>query len=284
MSLRFCSLASSSSGNCYLVEDADGTRILVDAGVPLRRMETHLRELGVAPESLQGIFLTHAHRDHVASYLIKQPFATRYGISTYASTGTWKEMIKQGCGNIDHSRCHRLEAGQEVLVGGLRVKALAKQHDAAGALCYEIASEDERLAVVTDLGAVTDELLSALRGCHYFVFEANHDEDMEKRSDRPWSLKRRVLGSYGHLSNDQAAAALASIAHDAYGVWLAHLSEECNLPELACKVVRQGLSKAGIEIDVCSLPAYERTPFFGGKPKCEKLQPVTLWEVAEANW
>ncbi|NLY53053.1 MAG: MBL fold metallo-hydrolase [Firmicutes bacterium] len=280
MSLQFCSFASSSAGNCYFIQSSGGTSILVDAGVPLRRLERNLRSIGVDPRQLQGIFLTHAHRDHVASYLIKKPFATRYDVPTYASTGTWRELLARGCGELNHDLCHRLEPGQSVQVGGLRVYAHAKSHDAAGAVCFEIKGRKERLAVVTDLGCLADSLLTALQGCTYYIFEANHDVIMEQQSARPWVLKQRVLSAHGHLSNEQAAAALAILAADAKGIWLAHISEECNCPDLACRVVEAALQHAGLRVPVMTLPARDPSPIYGNKDQGQVV-PLQLWDLAD---
>ncbi len=274
MSLRFCSFASSSAGNCYFIQSSDGTSILIDAGVPLRRLESNLREVGINPRQIGGIFLTHAHRDHVASYLIKKPFATRYGLRTYASTGTWRELLRCGCGELDHGACHRLEPSQSVQIGDLTITAHAKQHDAAGAVCFTVAGQRERLALVTDLGTYTDQLLADLQGCDYYIFEANHDVEMEEGSARPWSLKQRVLGPHGHLSNEQAAQALMRLAGAAKGVWLAHLSEECNRPQLACAVIRSSLRQAGLSVPVYYLPAREPSPLYGHGCGYEQLSLV----------
>lgn len=278
MSLRFCSFSSSSSGNCYFIQSTGGTSVLIDAGVPLRRLERNLDSIGVNPRDLGGIFLTHAHHDHVASYLIKKPFATRHGLHTYASTGTWRELLQRGCGELDHDNCHRLESSQTVHIGDITITAYAKQHDAAGAVCFEIASGEERLAVVTDLGCYTQELLVALRGCHYYIFEANHDVQMEERSARPWSLKQRVLGPHGHLSNEQAALALVQMAGQARGVWLAHLSEECNCPDLACRIISDSLLQAGLEVPVFNLPSRSPSPFYGNMTP--KEEPLAFWALA----
>ncbi len=278
MSLRFCSLGSSSAGNCYYIESDGGTRILVDAGIPLRRLEHKLQQLDVDPASIQGVFLTHAHRDHVASYLIKHPFATRYGLHSYASTPTWHALLAGGCGHLEHDCCHRLEAGDATTVGDLTVSALAKPHDAAGAVCYRISAAQVSMAVVTDLGYLPPELIKALRGCQYYVFEANHDEVLEKQSERPWSLKQRVLGDYGHLSNDQAAEGLAQLASEAKGIYLAHLSEECNLPDLATLVVRERLRREGLDVTVVHLPARGISSFYG-----EPRRPMQLALVGEED-
>lgn len=271
MSLRFCSFASSSSGNCYFIQSSSGASVLIDAGVPLRRLERDLQNIGIHPRSLGGVFLTHAHHDHVASYLIKKPFATRYGLHTYASTGTWRELLRRGCGELDHDACHRLEPDQSVQIADLTVTAYAKQHDAAGAVCFEVANSEERLAVVTDLGCYSEELLSSLQGCHYYIFEANHDVEMEERSSRPWSLKQRVLGPLGHLSNEQAAQALTRLAGQAKGIWLAHLSEECNCPQLACRVISSSLQQAGLQVPVQPLPGRSRSPVYGANSSLKQL-------------
>lgn len=236
---------------------------MVDAGLTLRRLEQRLVVIGAPPQSLHGVFITHAHRDHVASYLIKRPFATRHELHSYASTPTWHELLAAGCGALRPEDCHRFEAGETLSIGDLRVTALAKPHDAAGALCYRIAAGDAQIAIVTDLGCMPAELLDSLRGCQYYIFEANHDEMMERQSGRPWSLKQRVLGKYGHLSNEQAAQALAELAGEARGIWLAHLSEECNFPDLATRVVAERLRQVGISAPVHHLPAREVSQVFG---------------------
>jgi len=241
--MRVVSLASSSVyGNAYVV-GSGSTNVLVDCGVPIRKLERALMEIDILPATLAGIFLSHEHGDHVRSLQLKNPFAQKYNIPMYSSGYFWEAMSRTA--ELSASLCHTLEGGHSLQVGDLTVAAFKKSHDAVAPLGFRLTDSDGvSAAVVTDLGEMTSEVLGGSRDCEYLVFESNHDRTMELASGRPWALIRRVMGKYGHLSNDEAGEALASLVTEkTRGIMLAHLSLDCNSPRVALASVTPWLRK-----------------------------------------
>lgn len=259
--LRFCSLCSSSRyGNAYVVATGH-TTILVDYGVPLGRMERLLDRVGLKPGGIDAIFITHEHSDHSAGLNLKHPLHDRYGIDLLFSTaGTWRRL-----GIRPHPPFCCLTPNRVVRVGDLAVVGLNKPHDAAEPLAFKISDGTESLGLVTDLGTVDQDMIDALENSAYLIMESNHDEDMERRSRRPASLIRRVLGDRGHLSNDQAGMALRQmIGPDTKAVLLAHLSLECNTPDLAVDTVAAHIGDLGYAGELLASPADSPSPWLGG--------------------
>ncbi len=240
--LRFCSLASSSRhGSSYVVQAA-GTTVLVDCGVRLRRTERCLRYLGIRPGEIDAIFLSHEHRDHCRGLHIKYPLHIRHGIDAlYSSRQTWHSL------GLSPSPPYRsITAERPVRVGALQVSALLTSHDAAEPYGFIFRTAAESLGLITDLGTVPPDLCSTLHGVDHLVLESNHDVQMEMDSGRPPHLVDRILGQYGHLSNEQAGRALVNIAGPrTSAVLLAHLSTECNTPDLALSTCQRHLARAG---------------------------------------
>ncbi len=241
--MRIVSLASSSTyGNAYLI-GWGSTYVLVDCGVSLRRLEQSLISLGVSPRVLSGIFVSHEHSDHVKALQLKTPFSTKYNIPVYAP----RELLMAGLGGLGALPCHALVSGSTVQVGSLTVSAYGKSHDAVRPLMFRLTDPNgTAVAVVTDLGEVTQEVYHGAHNADYLVFESNHDRQMQLTSGRPQMLIRRILGRFGHLSNDEAGAALREIVGErTRGVMLAHLSMDCNTPAQAVKTVTPYLRRAG---------------------------------------
>jgi len=243
MRMKVISLASSSTyGNAYLI-GWGSTYVLVDCGVSIRRLEQSLVGLGVSPRSLAGILVSHEHGDHVKSLQLKTPFSTKYNIPVYAP----RELFSPGVRGIGAIRGLSLAAGSIVQVGDFTVCSYAKSHDAVRPLMFRLTAPDGvAAAVVTDLGEVTEEVYRGAHNADYLVFESNHDRYMELNSGRPQMLINRVLGRFGHLSNDEAGVALKELVGErTRGVMLAHLSIDCNTPELALRTVTPYLRRAG---------------------------------------
>jgi phosphoribosyl 1,2-cyclic phosphodiesterase len=252
------SLSSSSTcGNAYVVWGGSGRPILIDCGVSIRRLVASLRELGIEPGDLAGLFITHEHSDHVKAMCLVTPFAEKYRLPVYASRGFWRWYSRFSC-RLDRDLVRTIEAGEEVSVSRSGVRAFAKPHDALEPLGFVVECDGERAGFAMDLGHVTEEVESCLRGVEYLVFESNHDVDMERSSGRPWPLIQRVLGRLGHLSNDQAAEALcALVTCETKRVILAHLSMDCNTPEIARTAVLGSLEEAGKRVPVDVAPPRE---------------------------
>lgn len=232
-------LASGSTGNSTVL-DFDHTRLLVDAGISTRRIKNGLAEIGLQPEDLDGVFLTHEHRDHVNGLAT---LTKKYKLPVYATAATWQNMF---CRAAIPDECCRI-LSDNLTVGAIRVQPFAISHDAAAPVGYSFYSNERKCTVATDLGFVTDAVREALDYSDVLVLESNHDVEMLQNGSYPWHLKRRILSNRGHLSNVDAGWAIARMAKkDNVQVLLAHLSQENNCQELAARTVANIVSEQGI--------------------------------------
>ncbi|HUE97024.1 MAG TPA: MBL fold metallo-hydrolase [Longimicrobiaceae bacterium] len=232
-------LGSGSSGNSILVE-SDRTRLLIDAGFSGRDLERRLAAVGREPSSIDALFVTHEHGDHTQGIGI---VARRWGIPLYLG-----ERTRVVCGSLltGTETIHHYGCADPVRIGDLRVEPFLTVHDAVDPFAVTVTEEasGEKLGIATDLGRPTVAVRHALRDCDMLILEANHDEIMLRESAYPWSVKLRIGGSHGHLSNRAAAELVAGIAHPGLAtVVLAHLSEQANDPGLAADVVGQRLER-----------------------------------------
>jgi len=240
--LTVTTLASGSSGNAALVSCGD-THILLDAGVSARRITTGLRALGVPPEKLTAILVTHEHHDHINGLAV----LTKKVRVPIVSSGPTCRQICYKVPFVDEL-VRQQEPGTGVWLGELWVESFATPHDAAGSVGYSITGDGCRMVLCTDLGYVTPEVKAAVRGCDLLICEANHDEDWVRSGPYPYQLKQRILGDRGHLSNE-AGAELAALGVEsgARTVVLAHLSAENNTPARARQVVSRRLAAMGCD-------------------------------------
>lgn len=235
-------LASGSKGNSVFIE-IDGVNILIDAGISARRIKKELAALSVDVSELAAIFITHEHRDHISGLVT---LLRQYNLPVYSRKETFQAMyclkdLPEGC-------CHAI--GSSLRLGGITVKAFNISHDAADPVGYMVEGS-EKCTVATDLGFVTSNVQEAMENSDILVLEANHDPDMLKRGSYPRVLQQRILGSRGHLSNSEAAWALARLKHKPQQVLLAHLSEQNNKPELARDTIQTILDKQGECAGIC---------------------------------
>jgi phosphoribosyl 1,2-cyclic phosphodiesterase len=239
--MRVAVLGSGSSGNATLVR-AGNTRLLVDAGFSARDLAGRLHLLGVEPEEVAAIVVTHDHGDHTRGMGV---FARRHGTTLHMTERTRDACAKLLRGTED-VRLYR--PGRPFSVGDARVEPFLTVHDAADPVGVAVVDECTglRMGVATDLGRPTAQIRHALGACDLLILEANHDEVLLHTSAYPWSVKRRIASSHGHLSNQAAAQLVTELLHPRLaGVILAHLSNECNRPELARQVVGRALAKVG---------------------------------------
>jgi len=252
------SLSSSSTyGNAYVVWGDSQRPVLIDCGLSLSRMVNALKELGMKPDDLEGLFITHEHKDHVRAMCLKTPIAQKFGIPVYASLGFWNWYNAYYRHYMAPALVRQIQSGQEVRLSGFRLRAFSKPHDACEPLGFIVESRDSRACFVMDLGYVSALLETLMRGAEYFIFEANHDVEMELNSGRPPSLVKRVLGKRGHLSNAQAADSLSKVVtKNTKEIVLAHLSIDCNTPEKAVGTIRRGLKRQGLNPLINVAPPY----------------------------
>ncbi|RZT01999.1 MBL fold metallo-hydrolase [Cuneatibacter caecimuris] len=238
--MRFVSLASGSSGNCTYI-GTDRTHILIDAGISCRRIEQGVESLDVKASELDGIFITHEHSDHICGLKI---LCKRYGVPVYGTERTLERIRESDKkGEIDPELYHPLEADCSLKLGGLEVIPFQNYHDAADPVAYRVETEEDgrkkSAAVITDLGHYTDYTVDHLKNLDGILIEANHDIRMLESGSYPYSLKRRILGDLGHLSNERSGQLLTELLHDGLKqVLLGHLSKENNYEELAYETVR----------------------------------------------
>ena len=260
MKLRFMSIASGSSGNCfYLGTETCG--LLVDAGVATRTLRKHLRDVGVALEDIHAVFITHDHADHIKGVV---NLGERMHIPVYATALTHKGIGNNYCVKERlYTSARQLEKGQPVCIGDFTVEAFEVPHDGTDNVGYCIEALGRTIVFMTDLGHVPVEAEPYVTRANYLVLEANYDPEMLRTGPYPAYLKGRIAGARGHLSNVAAAEFLATHFPSALRhVWLCHLSRENNHPELAFKTVELRLREAGIEVgrDVLVTPLKRTTP------------------------
>lgn len=234
--LELLSIASGSSGNCICV-GSTGHHILIDAGISGKRIENGLNSMDLTGKDLEGILITHEHIDHIAGLGV---MARRYGLPIYATEKTIGAIRRvSSVGKIEDALFHVIRPKETFSIGDLTVKPISVSHDAADPVAYRITDGDKKLAVVTDLGNYTKEIVDDLQGLDLLLLEANHDIHMLETGIYPYPLKQRILSDRGHLSNERCGQLLCELLHDGMGtIVLGHLSKENNYEELAYESVR----------------------------------------------
>ncbi len=234
-------LASGSKGNAVYVE-MDGTRILLDAGISATRIRKGLSEHGVDAAELDGVLITHEHRDHIAGLATLEKW---YHLPVYSRAATLAAM--KGAAGIPAECLHAVE--DAFPLGNVRIEAFSILHDAADPVGYRICGSGN-CTLATDLGFVSSSVQAALEGADVLVLEANHDPGILRQGTYPWPLKQRILSNRGHLANLDAAWALARMRQVPEHVFLAHLSEENNRPELAKNTIQAVLDQQGVKTEL----------------------------------
>lgn len=262
--LRFQSLASGSSGNCYYVGNST-CGILVDAGISARNIHKGLQAIGIGFEQIWGIFITHDHTDHVRGVGI---LGERFNIPIYTTKSVHEGIHRNFCVKPKLYTCRKyIEKFETVELGGFRVTSFPVSHDSTDSVGYTFEYNGKKITFVTDLGYVNDETISHIQQADYLVLESNYDEKMLFEGSYPAHLKRRVSSDRGHLSNDQAGKCLAEHYHDRLQhVFLCHLSKENNLPELAYMTIKHHLETKNIligkDIEITTLDRYSPSDLF----------------------
>lgn len=247
--MRLWVLGSGSKGNALLIECAD-SRVLIDAGFSARRIAERLRGIGVAPESIDALVLTHEHSDHVSGL---EAAVKRWGWPVYGTAGTIAALARTPAPRT------AIRAGHAFSIGALTLEPVRTSHDAAEPVGYVATSSCSgmRAAIVTDLGVVTPEVAAAVQHADVLVLESNHDEVMLRDGPYPWHLKRRVASDHGHLSN-AAAGRLASdsVHRGLQQLVLAHLSETNNTPAIALDALAASIRKTRWRGRVAAAPQH----------------------------
>jgi phosphoribosyl 1,2-cyclic phosphodiesterase len=234
MSLSFTLLGSGSSGNATLVSDGD-THILVDVGLSARETVRRLEECGLGADKISAIVLSHEHTDHCRGVM---PFVKNLEIPVFLTDGA----LEVSGLSLEPHRTRQIQSGRGFDIDGIQFTPFSIPHDAADPLAFTIEKGGVKIAIVLDLGYISNLVVERLRECDAIILESNHDINMLKVGPYPWALKQRVMSRRGHLSNDSVAEYLTDgFDGRARHVLLAHLSRKNNLPELALLSAQRAL-------------------------------------------
>jgi phosphoribosyl 1,2-cyclic phosphodiesterase len=265
-------LGSGSGGNCALII-TENCRVLIDAGFSARQICQRLQAVGVAPETLDAILLTHEHGDHVTGLEV---FCRKYPVPIYCNPRTAESLRLDGLAEFSSWRF--FETGSVFLLKDLEVQTFYVPHDAVDPVAFVFANGAGAIGFLTDLGYAPRLALERLREVHTLVIETNHDERMlQDDMKRPWSVKQRILSRHGHLSNAAAARLVADIGGKHLSrVILGHLSRECNRPELALSAMQ---ALGAVELEFYCASQHQVSPQFRVEPKTrlpvsEQITPV----------
>ena len=249
-------LSSGSAGNAYWFE-SDGTAILVDAGIGPRDTKKRLEIVGRDIRNLSAIVITHEHYDHIRG---AEKIARKYEVPIYLTRGTLDAA------NLDDTDLKTVcfENDTSFTIGELQVHARKTIHDAADPACFVIEARDgTRIGIASDLGYVNPEVMEHLTGCDGLFFEANHDLDMLRGGSYPWSLKRRIMSRFGHLSNDDAVSAVQRLlGAELKALCMIHLSQKNNHESIVADMCTRLLRRTGASLEFSIAKQFEPTGLF----------------------
>ncbi|MCR4686073.1 MAG: MBL fold metallo-hydrolase [Lachnospiraceae bacterium] len=252
--MRLVSLSSGSDGNSIYV-GSDNTHLLVDAGVSGKKIEQGLNRIGLKGEDIDGILLTHEHVDHVQGLGV---MSRRYGIPIYAPIETIAALSSvKGLGVIDNSLFRPIEVSKEITIGDITVNSTDISHDAARPVAYRFYYNGSSCGIITDLGVYDESIVGDFAGLDAYLVEANHDVNMVHAGPYTYSLKNRILGERGHLSNETSGRLISRLLKDnCKYVAIGHLSKINNYPELAYESVKLEITNAPCEYDGNDFPIF----------------------------
>lgn len=255
MMLNFCSLYSGSSGNSLFVETTN-TKLLIDAGVSSKKIENALLDINVEPSSLDGILVTHEHTDHVQGL---GTFSKKFDLPVFVNQETLDAMPKQR-DKISSNNIKTFKITDKFSIGDLDIKPFSIPHDAANPCGFSIWKDDKKISIATDIGHMTNNILKQLEESLFIMLEANYDPEVLRCSSYPFTLKSRIAGPNGHLSNEIAGKTISYLLKSGLkNAMLGHLSKESNFPELAYQtVVDELISNNSFDKDSISLSVASR--------------------------
>lgn len=254
--LKFLCFGSGSSGNCYYLSNGQDA-IIIDAGVGIRAIKKNFLKYGINPAKIKAILVTHDHMDHTRAV---NPLSKLLNVKVFSSEKVLHKLIKSRLTNIDPASAHPIEKDQTFTIGSMEITPFRLPHDAADNYGYSIADQGCVFTIMTDIGHPTDVVNDYIAKSNFLVLEADYDNDKleaNPRYDR--KLKDRIRGGKGHLSNAQTAQLLVDNYHNGLkSVWLCHLSEENNSPELAKDTIAATLANNGISDQDIALEVLNR--------------------------
>ncbi|WAM32043.1 MBL fold metallo-hydrolase [Caldicellulosiruptor naganoensis] len=237
----FCPLYSGSSGNVILISYKD-TTILVDAGVSFRKLTCALNKIGFN-KKIDAILLSHDHSDHVKCAGV---YFRKLNVPIITNYRTW-EAIKNSIGKVDERNVHLIETGTSFSIGNIGIDTFSIPHDAKDPMGFCFYVGNKKISISTDLGHVNEKVAQKIDFSDIILLEANHDIEMLLTGPYPYYLKQRIKSDIGHLSNEQAAQMILKLNLErTKRIYLGHLSEENNHPDVALMTVKSILKEKGV--------------------------------------
>lgn len=241
----FCPLYSGSSGNSIFISSGNAN-ILIDAGLPGKHIESALKSINKDANSIDGIFVTHEHIDHVKGVGV---LSRRYNIPIYANNLTWSSMSKS-IGKIKEENIKIISQVQSTVIKDMEISNYSISHDAVDPVGYTVYSGKNKVCIATDLGYFSEVVEENTKNADVVLLESNHDVRMLKFGPYPYNLKKRILSEVGHLSNDDCGKAIVTMCkNNCKRIILGHLSKTNNYPDLAYETVVSVLKENNIKID-----------------------------------
>lgn len=251
---NFCSLYSGSSGNSLFIE-TQNTKLLIDAGVSSKKIETALNDINIDPSTIDGILVTHEHIDHVQGL---GTLSKKFDLPVFVNQETLDAMPKQK-DKISEKNIKTFKVSDKFEIGDLEVKPFSIPHDAANPCGFNIWKDNKKISIATDIGHMTNPILKSLEESLFIMLEANYDPEVLRCSPYPFTLKSRIAGPTGHLPNQMAGKTISHLLKSGLrNAMLGHLSKQSNFPELAYKTVVDELISNNYKEDSLSLSVASR--------------------------
>lgn len=252
--LNFCSLYSGSSGNSLFVQ-SDTSKILIDVGVSSKKVEQALANIDVNPSDIDAILITHEHTDHVQGL---GTFSKKFDLPVFVNQQTLDAMPSQR-DKIPEKNIHIYKPYSKFEVNDFEINPFKIPHDAANPCGFNLINEDKKLSIATDIGHMCSDVIKYLEDSSFILLESNYDPEVLKCSPYPYSLKSRIAGNNGHLSNEDAGKAISHLLKSGLKTaMLGHLSKNSNFPELAYKTVLEEIIFSNSNADLLSLSVANR--------------------------
>jgi phosphoribosyl 1,2-cyclic phosphodiesterase len=249
---KFCNLYSGSSGNSSFIKTTN-TKILVDCGTSVKKINEALESIDESLENIDGILITHEHSDHIKGLAT---LCKKYDIPIYANKKTLSEIQK----NIEVKNYKIFKTNENFEINDLQIHSFAIPHDAADPVGFTISTKTKKISIATDIGHMENKILKNLDGSNFVLLESNYEPDMLKSSRYPYLLKKRIMGPDGHLSNEDASLTVkALVSGGLKNVMLGHLSQENNFPELAYQTTINELITSNIDTKKLSVTIADRS-------------------------
>ena len=243
--LNFTSLYSGSSGNCLFVE-SNNAKILIDAGVSLKKIEKGLESINIEPSDLNAIIVTHEHSDHIQSL---GNLSKKFNLPVFATSKTFDAMPKQ-TEKISSNNKNHISINETFSIGDIEILPFHIPHDAADPCGFTLFSNNTKISIATDVGHMTNDIIKHIDGSKFILLESNYDSNVLKYTKYPFKLKERIAGPTGHLSNKIAGQTINYLIKSGLkNAVLGHLSKESNFPELAYQTVLNEILSDGTNIE-----------------------------------